>query len=150
MFRRLAQEAESWLKNEEEERKKAVEEAARKEEDERKKKEDEEIKKKQKGSEGLILARAKKDQQTTEQIDTQEAQEHTDQGHGQDNPDPQESAATFGSTQEQVVFSGLNLIPFMQKEGEEVPDFSTIFYDRKKKRIVKRTKKKSKQEDNQV
>ena len=43
---------------------------------------------------------------------------------------------------------GLSLIPFMQKEGEEVPDFSTIFYDKEKKRIVKRTEKKSKQEDN--
>ena len=30
----------------------------------------------------------------------------------------------------------------MQKEGEEVLDFSTIFYDKEKKRIVKRTKKK--------
>ena len=30
----------------------------------------------------------------------------------------------------------------MQKEGEEVPDFSTIFYDKEKKRIVKRTEKK--------
>ena len=40
------------------------------------------------------------------------------------------------------MFSGMNLIPFMQKEGEEVPDFSTIFYDKEKKRIVKRTKKK--------
>ena len=30
----------------------------------------------------------------------------------------------------------------MQKEGEEVPDFSTILYDKEKKRIVKRTEKK--------
>ena len=30
----------------------------------------------------------------------------------------------------------------MQKEGEEVPDFNTIFYDKEKKRIVKRTEKK--------
>ena len=30
----------------------------------------------------------------------------------------------------------------MQKEGEEVPDFSTIFYDKEKKRIIRRTKKK--------
>ena len=29
----------------------------------------------------------------------------------------------------------------MPKEGEEVPEFSTIFYDKKKKRIVKRTEK---------
>ena len=31
----------------------------------------------------------------------------------------------------------------MQKEGEEVPDFSTIFYDKEKKRIVRRTEKKA-------
>ena len=30
----------------------------------------------------------------------------------------------------------------MQKKGEEVPDFSTIFYDKEKKRIVKRTERK--------
>ena len=30
----------------------------------------------------------------------------------------------------------------MPKEGGEVPDFSTIFYDKEKKRIVKRTEKK--------
>ena len=30
----------------------------------------------------------------------------------------------------------------MPIEGEEVPDFSTIFYDKEKKRIVKRTEKK--------
>ena len=36
----------------------------------------------------------------------------------------------------------MNLIPFMPKEGEEVPNFSTIFYDKEKKRIVKRTEKK--------
>ena len=39
-------------------------------------------------------------------------------------------------------FSGMNLIPFIQKEGEEIPNFSTILYDKEKKRIVKRTEKK--------
>ena len=34
------------------------------------------------------------------------------------------------------------MLPFVQKEGEEVSDFSTIFYDKEKKRIVKRTEKK--------
>ena len=33
------------------------------------------------------------------------------------------------------------MIPFMPKEGEQVPDFSTIFYDKEKKRIVKRIEK---------
>ena len=41
-----------------------------------------------------------------------------------------------------VVVSYLRLIPFEQKKGEEVPYFSTIFYDREKKRIVKRTENK--------
>ena len=36
----------------------------------------------------------------------------------------------------------LRLIPFEQKKGEEVPDFNTIFYDRERKMIVKRTKRK--------
>ena len=43
--RRLAKEAESWLKSEEEERKRAVEEVARKEEEERKRNKEVEIKK---------------------------------------------------------------------------------------------------------
>ena len=30
----------------------------------------------------------------------------------------------------------------MPTEGEEVPDFNSIFYDKEKKRIVKRTEKK--------
>ena len=38
----------------------------------------------------------------------------------------------------------LRLIPFVQKKGEEVPDLNTIFYDREKKRIVKRTERKVK------
>ena len=37
-----------------------------------------------------------------------------------------------------MFFYELSLIPFEQKKGEEVPDFSTIFYDREKKWIVKR------------
>ena len=112
--RRLAREAENWLKNEEEERKRATEEAAKKEE-ERKKKEDAEIKKKQEEIEGLRLTGSKTDQQTTDPIDTQGAHYDIDIGHGQDNPDHQDPAATYGSTQEQVVFSGMNLIPFKQK-----------------------------------
>ena len=36
----------------------------------------------------------------------------------------------------------LQLVPFVQKKGEEVPDFSTIYYDRATKRIMRRTEKK--------
>ena len=38
----------------------------------------------------------------------------------------------------------LRLIPFEPKKGEEVSDFNTIFYDRERKRIVKRTERKVK------
>ena len=38
--------------------------------------------------------------------------------------------------------SGIELIPFTPTEGEEVPDLNTIFYDKAKKRIVKRMEKK--------
>ena len=36
----------------------------------------------------------------------------------------------------------LTLVPFEQKKGEEIPDFNTIFYDKERKRIVKRTERK--------
>ena len=75
-------------------------------------------------------------------MDTQRGQDPTDQGHEQSNPDPQKLVAYSGSTIVKASFSGMNLIPFMPKEGEEVPDFSIIFYDKEKKRIVKRTHKK--------
>ena len=35
----------------------------------------------------------------------------------------------------------LKLVPFVQKKGEEIPNFNTVFYDRATKRIVKRTEK---------
>ena len=58
------------------------------------------------------------------------------------NPDSQDPDAIARSTLGEVVVSGLRLIPFEQKKGEEVPDFNTIFYDKEKKRIVKRTERK--------
>ena len=36
----------------------------------------------------------------------------------------------------------LQLVPFIQKKGEEVPDFNTVYYDRATKRIMKRTERK--------
>ena len=36
----------------------------------------------------------------------------------------------------------LKLVPFEQNIGEEIPDFNTVFYDKERKRIVKRTKNK--------
>ena len=36
----------------------------------------------------------------------------------------------------------LKLVPFVQKKGEEIPDFNTVYYDRATKRIVKRIERK--------
>ena len=36
----------------------------------------------------------------------------------------------------------LQLVPFVQKKGEEVPDFSTVYYDRATKRIIRRIERK--------
>ena len=41
----------------------------------------------------------------------------------------------------------LQIVPFIQKKGEEVPDFSTVYYDRATKRIMRRTKKKVEAKD---
>ena len=69
-------------------------------------------------------------------------EDQVDQEQGQYDPDPQEPVASSGSILGQNSFSKINLIPFIPTEGEEVPDFSTMFYDKEKKIIVKRTKKK--------
>ena len=36
----------------------------------------------------------------------------------------------------------LKLVPFVQKKGEEIPDFNIVYYDRATKRIMKRTERK--------
>ena len=36
----------------------------------------------------------------------------------------------------------LELVPFVQEKGKEIPDFNTVYYDRATKRIIKRTEKK--------
>ena len=48
----------------------------------------------------------------------------------------------FGNVLGEGSTSEFDLIPFMPIEGEEIPNFNTIFYDKEKKRIVKRTEKK--------
>ena len=58
------------------------------------------------------------------------------------NPDIQDPEAKAGSTTGQAMVPTLRLIPFEQKKGEELPDFNTIFYDRERKIIVKRTERK--------
>ena len=137
------------MKNEEQENKRDAKEAVRKEEEERKRKEEAKIKKKQEESEGLRLTGSQKDQQTTEQVDTQGVQDQIDQEQGQSDPNPSKPTAYSGSILGKASFSEINLIPFMPIEGEEVPDFSTIFYDKENKRIVKELRRRSILEDNQ-
>ena len=36
----------------------------------------------------------------------------------------------------------LKLVPFVQKKGEEIPDFNIVYYDRETKIIIKRTERK--------
>ena len=79
----------------------------------------------------------------TRTVTEQSASDHVDsQAHDLGNPDIQDLEATAGNTTGQAMVPTLRLIPFEQKKGEEVPDFNTIFYDRERKRIVKRTKRK--------
>ena len=59
-----------------------------------------------------------------------------------ENPDIQDPEVPVASTPGQAMVPTLMLIPFEQNKGEEVPDFNTIFYNKEKKRIVKRTKRK--------
>ena len=61
----------------------------------------------------MILTESQKDQQTTEQVDTQGVQDQIDQEQGQFDPDPPEPAASSGSILGQTSFSEINLIPFM-------------------------------------
>ena len=76
--------------------------------------------------------------------ETQEEQDPTDQGQVQSDIDPLEPIVPYSSAvgEGSVSTSGVELIPFMPIEGEEVPNFNTIFYDKEKKRIVKITEKK--------
>ena len=59
-----------------------------------------------------------------------------------ENPDIQDAEVPAVSPPGQSMVPALRLIPFEQKKGEEVPNFNTIFYDKEKKRIVKRTERK--------
>ena len=56
-----------------------------------------------------------------------------------ENPNLQDPKVPAASTPEQSMAPIVRLITFEQKKGEEVLDFNTIFYDKEKKSIVKRT-----------
>ena len=93
---------------------------------------DEELKKQE--VERLKLSGAVTDQSASNPVDIQ-AQDLGD-------PDVQDPEVVASSALGQAVVPTLRLIPFEQKKGEEVLDFNTIFYDRERKIIVKRTERK--------
>ena len=76
--------------------------------------------------------------------ETQEEQDPTDQGQTQFDADPFEPTVPSSSTTREnpLTVSGIEWIPFIPTEGEEVPNLNTIYYDKVKKRIVKRIEKK--------
>ena len=59
-----------------------------------------------------------------------------------ENPKIQDPEVPAASTCVQYVVPTLKLVPFVQKKGEEIPDFNIFFYERATKRIVKRTERK--------
>ena len=71
-------------------------------------------------------------QQSASEIPTEQRQE-------EENPEVQILQVPTVST---PVTPMLQIVPFVQKKGEEVPDFSTVYYDRATKRIMRRMEKK--------
>ena len=76
--------------------------------------------------------------------ETREEQDPTNQEQAQYDTDPFKPVVPSSSTTREnpLILSGIELIPFIPTEGEEVPNLNTIYYDKVKKRIVKRIKKK--------
>ena len=75
------------------------------------------------------------------QTQTEQSASDTAGGQTQDveNPQVQDPQVPVAST---PMAPTLKLVPFVQKKGEEIPDFNTIFYDSATKRIMKRTERK--------
>ena len=86
---------------------------------------DEELRKQE--AERLKLTGSMIEQQASDPVDIQVR----DLG----NPDSQDPEATASITLGQVVVSGLRLISFKEKKGEEVLDFNTIFYNKETKEL---------------
>ena len=81
----------------------------------------------------------KQEAEKTELTQQQVPESQTEQSQGEENPEIQTlqmSTTIIPST------PMLQLVPFEQKRGEEFPDFSTVYYDRATKRIMRRTERK--------
>ena len=74
----------------------------------------------------------------------QEEQDYANQEQTQSYANPVEPSVPSSSIEGRnlVSVSGIELIPFTPTKEDEVPDLNIVFYDKAKKRIVRRTKKK--------
>ena len=72
------------------------------------------------------------------QTETEQSASDIAGGQTQDveNPEVQDPQVPAAST---PMVPTLKLVPFVQKKGEEIPDFNTVYYDRAMKRIMNRT-----------
>ena len=137
---------------EEEEKRKAKKEAEKRsvEEEIAKKNEEEEAQKKQKKNERLRLEAADKEKEHAEKVaeelqqKEQEEHDYADREQNQSYDDPVESSVPSSSIAERnpIPTLGIELIPFIPSQEEEVADMNTMFYDKAKKRIVRRMEKK--------
>ena len=135
----MEKEAAEWLQKGEEEKSKAAQEAAEiakeaaKETEEAARQAAEEAKRKlEEKLQRQEARRIELRQQSVSEIAVGQTQE-------EENPEVQTPQVPATST---PVAPTLQLVPFIQKKGEEVPDFNTIYYDRATKRIMKRTERK--------
>ena len=85
--------------------------------------------------EELRRQEAEKTELTRQQV----PESQTEQSQGKENPEIQTLQMSTTITPSTPM---LQLVPFEQKKGEEVPDFSTVYYDRATKRIMRRTERK--------
>ena len=135
---RLEDEAAEWMRKGEEEKRKAAQEAAERVNEAARETEEA-------ARQAAKEAQSKLDDELREQeaeqikLTQQQATETPSvQSQGEENPEvqiPQVPTTIIAAT------PMLQLVPFIQKKGEEVPDFSTVYYDRATKRIMRRSER---------
>ena len=81
----------------------------------------------------------KQEAEKTELIQQSASEIPLEESQGEENPEVQTMQVLTTITPTTPM---LQLIPFAHKKGEEVPDFSTVYYDRATKRIMRRTEQK--------
>ena len=85
-------------------------------------------------------------EQETEKINlTQQQASETPSGQSQGEENPEVKILQVPTTSTSIT-PKLQLVPFVYKKGEEVPDFSTVYYDRATKRIIRKKERQRQKE----